>query len=412
MKTALFIMFASPSHYHATFSLATQLHEEGFNILYVGNSKIRQLVVDEGFDFLEWDYTIEYFIKSFKMFIFICIKTILDKRFVFQRYRDFYSNQLALEELIAKTQPSQIFIDEHLAEYAIFFKKYKSITTTILCTKLSSRKSKGVPPMNSYFKPSRNLYSELVCEYLWLQHWFVIHIKKNIQKIAFGCKNEEYFLKRFCVKNGTKLKNVIDQKNFFFVGIKDIPRIILGTPKLEVVWKQKFDNETYHFLPTKRNEERYKTNEYNTLITILENNRLPVIYCSFGTVSFKDLIRVQSFIEKLLKGVPKNINLILVISKGKINFSFPVVQNVYFFDYLPQLDFLKYCDVMITHGGHNSIKECLQSGVKMLVYPHMEDNDQPGNAMRVELNGYGLRGNLSKDSTEDIWCKILTLIKT
>ncbi len=69
------------------------------------------------------------------------------------------------------------------------------------------------------------------------------------------------------------------------------------------------------------------------------------------------------------------------------------------------------CDIMITHGGHNSIKECLQAGVKMLVYPHMEDNDQPGNAMRVDLNKFGLRGNLSKDSSKDIWLKISLLLK-
>jgi UDP:flavonoid glycosyltransferase YjiC (YdhE family) len=66
---------------------------------------------------------------------------------------------------------------------------------------------------------------------------------------------------------------------------------------------------------------------------------------------------------------------------------------------------------MITHGGHNSIKEFIESNVKMLVYPHMEDNDQPGNAMRVELNHFGLRGNLKKDSTELIWKKIDLILK-
>ena len=65
---------------------------------------------------------------------------------------------------------------------------------------------------------------------------------------------------------------------------------------------------------------------------------------------------------------------------------------------------------MITHGGHNSIKECTQKGVKMLVYPHMENTDQPGNAARVEYAKYGLSGNLITDTTKDIERKVSVLL--
>lgn len=71
---------------------------------------------------------------------------------------------------------------------------------------------------------------------------------------------------------------------------------------------------------------------------------------------------------------------------------------------------MTHCELLITHGGHNSIKECIQKNVKMLVFPHMENNDQPGNAGRVQFWGHGLMGNLEKDSVDSIVTKIDELL--
>lgn len=404
-------MFSSPSHYHATFSFAREWEKKDFRIVYIGTEKIRKLVEDEGFEFLLWNYTIEYYISSFKAFLGVLIKTVFDRKFTIHRYFDFYRNEKSIDALVNLVKPSHIFIDEHLSEYALFLKKNQNIDTHILCTKLSSRKSKNIPPMNSYFMPNYSMISIVFSELLWIKHWLAKWLSVVVKKIAFGFKDEEFLLRRYCKKYGFDKKSIIDEYNFFFTGIRGVDRIIMGTRMLEIPWREKKKNEYYYFSKIERNETKYITNEYNSLVqTIKANPDKKVIYCSFGTVGFKNIKRIEIFMNKLIEGFLSNNNMILILSTGKLNLSLSQKPNIYLFEYLPQLDFLKHCHLMITHGGHNSIKECIQANVKMLVYPHMEDNDQPGNAMRVELNNLGLRGNLENDSISDIWKKIYLIL--
>lgn len=54
---------------------------------------------------------------------------------------------------------------------------------------------------------------------------------------------------------------------------------------------------------------------------------------------------------------------------------------------------------MIHHAGLNTIKECLQFQVPMLIYtPKEKSFDRVGNASRIQFNGLGLVGNIYTDS--------------
>ena len=57
----------------------------------------------------------------------------------------------------------------------------------------------------------------------------------------------------------------------------------------------------------------------------------------------------------------------------------------------PQLQLLSRAAVMVTHGGLNTVKECVMMGVPMICFPI--ERDQPGNAARVTWHGLGLRGD-------------------
>ena len=403
-------MLPSPSHYHAAFGLANEIRNSGQRVIFTGTLKVKDTIEDEGFEYLYFGYLTEYFITNLKVFIGILIKSLIDEQYLKERYRDFLHGQQRIVELIKQTDPHHVYIDEHLAEYAVFINSRKS--TTILCTKLSSRKAKGVPPMNSYFVPDKSTYSNLICEILWSKRWLQKMWSEWISKIAFRGNDETMFIQRWKKSANYSERLTINEYNYHFKGIVGIPRIILGTSSLEFAWRPKFDDEEYFFSPICRREDKYMMKEYDGLIKHIHVERLlakkKVIYCSFGTVSYKDTRRISLFMEKLLRAKSEfGEGAILVISKGKLPFEWPEMKDTYYFDYLPQLDFLNFCDLMVTHGGHNSIKECYQKGVRMLVYPHMEDNDQPGNAVRVELNGFGLMGNIKKDDARTIWNKIL-----
>lgn len=99
----------------------------------------------------------------------------------------------------------------------------------------------------------------------------------------------------------------------------------------------------------------------------------------------------------------------MIFSTGGIEFD-KVPTNVFLFNQVPQLDLLRNCDMMITHGGLTSIKECIQQNVPMLVYPINRKFDQNGNAARVYFHNLGLRGNISSDSSENIRKKIYSIL--
>ena len=53
---------------------------------------------------------------------------------------------------------------------------------------------------------------------------------------------------------------------------------------------------------------------------------------------------------------------------------------MYVFQQVPQLHLLTHCDLMITLGGMNSIEECIEMEVPMLVCPMSLKTDQLGNS--------------------------------
>ncbi len=56
---------------------------------------------------------------------------------------------------------------------------------------------------------------------------------------------------------------------------------------------------------------------------------------------------------------------------------------------------------MVTHGGINTIDECVTHGVPMLVYSGGE-TDMSGNAARVVYHGLGIAGDGRRDGVGDI----------
>jgi UDP:flavonoid glycosyltransferase YjiC (YdhE family) len=66
---------------------------------------------------------------------------------------------------------------------------------------------------------------------------------------------------------------------------------------------------------------------------------------------------------------------------------------------------------MITHGGMNSIAECIKMEIPMLVFPLSPYWDQPGNSARVIYHGLGLRANIQRDSCRHIENKIERIMR-
>jgi len=129
-----------------------------------------------------------------------------------------------------------------------------------------------------------------------------------------------------------------------------------------------------------------------------------LIYCSFGTQSHWSFGHTSHELNQRLR---KNclqtiINTIagdphrqLILSLGnhtRFEDFGHVPANVLLVNDVPQIELLKRASLMISHGGLNSVKECVFFGVPLIVFPLV--GDQFKNADAVEHHQLGLRGDL------------------
>ena len=125
-----------------------------------------------------------------------------------------------------------------------------------------------------------------------------------------------------------------------------------------------------------------------------------LIFAGFGSVFSTE----PALLHRLLGIVRERPSWELVVSlSGRVPTADldPLPERVHVFSWVPQVDVLRHADVVVTHGGINTIDECVVSGVPMLVYCGGE-TDMAGNTARVEHHGIGIAGDRRRDGTGDI----------
>ena len=83
-----------------------------------------------------------------------------------------------------------------------------------------------------------------------------------------------------------------------------------------------------------------------------------------------------------------NVNVIVTVGRTQDPMALgPQSPNVHVERYIPQTLVLPYCDMVITHGGYNTVMGALSVGLPMVVVPIAAD--QPDNAARCAALGVG-----------------------
>jgi MGT family glycosyltransferase len=111
-----------------------------------------------------------------------------------------------------------------------------------------------------------------------------------------------------------------------------------------------------------------------------------IVYVSLGTV-FNDQPGVY---RALVAGAVASGAHVVVSAGASFDALAPLRgSGVQIFRRVPQVPLLERVDAVITHGGNNTVQECLAAGRPMVVLPF--GGDQQANALRVERLGTGLR---------------------
>lgn len=414
--TILIDPFPATGHINASITLARFLASQGFHIWFSGFQDFKKKISDEGFDY--------YVISSF---LFTPTEVEIEEkgrlkfmlenvgRSRFRRIQKEYEKTASdYDRMMDVIKPDLILLDDHYAQKAFHFKKYQIPVITVQ-TMILPKKSKNVPPFQSTYIPGKGRLSEIYIELLWKKKFLTRSFEDFTNKLlALGNTNLR-ILRKLCPAPGLGL----DYNRCYGVGISELP-MITTSPKTFDFPHAGGHPGVYYF--GKQESDLDKKIEDGRLLSLLlkvdkqkktELDKI-LIYCSLGTVkNAGDKTRQKFFIELISVAAQKShIEFILSIGKHfNVNNLPQIPENLHLFASVPQKQLLKHVDIMITHGGINSIKECIDAEVPTINYPLTDKWDQPGNAARASFHNLGLQGNIKRATARSILKKIKTILE-
>lgn len=404
MKRALFIMLPTKSHYIPCIELAKELTKNGYHIFFAGTASVQDYVEQMGFEFVRFKYMSTYRINSVKAFFGTLIKSLLDQSYKTERYQEFLQSVIDTQQTCATINPDLIFIDEHLSHY-YFYLIGSGRKLYLLNTKQSTRKVAGVPPLNSAYVAQNTTRSFLVSELLWQKHLLFKRAVEFFNNVAFlGHSNEQF--QRSYIKKLNISAMVTDETSMYdYDSINGVKTIMLVSQKLDYPWRKKLPDElffNYRNVPTDENLPPY----LHWIVGTKAAN-LPLLYCAVGTFADSEPEPYIQFFTQLIRAFEKRTSYRLLISTGSKSIKArlmnePIPEHIHLYDRLPQTAILPYCDVMITHGGLNSVKEAIAAGVLMLgiINPAHKYKDTSGNIARLIYHQIGLGCRISSSASD------------
>jgi UDP:flavonoid glycosyltransferase YjiC (YdhE family) len=401
---------------NSNYRIAHQLRSRGHRITFVSPVELAEKqVAAQGFEFVylskegaalqQYDERTQQRTKSGILLYLDRAKNIE----LAKTLRDHILESGEIQEVVRRIRPDLLMIESELAAHIIATSKF-NIPTLLLEHHCSTRKAPNVPILSSNLLPNQTPWSSLLIEASWQATFAKRKLRYALTRIYHQGNDWLSTLKELARCNAFPFEERVDLYQWGYVTFKDIPTLFLSA------WEFDFphiveDKEHYvgSMVFLERKEPLADPHYQEVAQTLFAKRRerghetLPLIYCAMGSIiADKDYFKrvIDVFVER------RDYDLIVSIGrKTALDHFGPTPPNVHLFNVVPQLDVLKRADLMLTHGGINTINECILLGVPMIVYSGgvMDEN---GNAARVEYHRLGLRGNLGRESTAQIGQKI------
>jgi len=128
-----------------------------------------------------------------------------------------------------------------------------------------------------------------------------------------------------------------------------------------------------------------------------------VVYLSLGSLGCMDVGLMQRLIDAMATTEHRTI-----VSMGPLKDQMSLGPNMYGDQFLPQPSILPQCDLLITHGGNNTVCEGFHFGLPMIGLPLFWD--QYDNAQRLRETGFGERLATYDWTTEELVASVNRLL--
>lgn len=158
-------------------------------------------------------------------------------------------------------------------------------------------------------------------------------------------------------------------------------------------------------VPSTRVDDRVAPATLETLELVIKRHReaagrRKLIYAGFGSIFSANIELVRRLVEVV--GLNQDWEMVLALGDQPLPPElYTSSANVHVLPWVPQLEVLPHTDLAVTHGGINTIDECVLNGVPMLIYCGSQ-TDMAGNTARVVHHGIGLAGDPDRDTVQDI----------
>jgi MGT family glycosyltransferase len=129
----------------------------------------------------------------------------------------------------------------------------------------------------------------------------------------------------------------------------------------------------------------------------------PLVYLSLGSLGSADVALMQKLVDSLADTRYR-----VIVSKGPQHDQLTLAENMTGAEFLPQTSILPQVDLVITHGGNNTVTESLYFGKPTVLLPLFWD--QYDNAQRLHETGFGIRLDTYGHAPEELAGAIDTLL--
>ena len=418
MATILFDPDPSTGHYNASYGLAECLKNNGHRIVYVGIEEFREVIYKKGWEF----YTLEphpipfIYLESKQYGSFVTWVNNITESLTRKREKQFMKIQNTFDNTIKKINPDLILLDAFQIGKAVYYHKFNLKLITFQ-SMVATNEDSFAPPFRYSFVPSESILSDLYVKFLWKKRILWKNLRIHFYRLWHFKQGYIEQLRKTAQQTGFPFDKEFDINHYVGYGFsfRSIPELILSPPEFD--FRRKFKPNQYLVGPI-MHYQRDSNHSDSRCLKVLDtinsvkansNNKIAFIYCSLGTNTFKELELVNKFFQKIRHLCFTNKDICVMLSVGKhydTNLLGNIPTNLFVFTTVPQMEILKHCDIMITHGGMNTLTECIINEIPMLVFPLVKIWDQPGNAARVVYHGLGLKGTIKGDSVTRIQSKI------
>lgn len=310
-----------------------------------------------------------------------------------------------LEPMLQRIAPDLILIDGEMHEHILVIAASGIRWSPMNCF-ISIWRASNLPPPHHLVLPgngwkgSRPAIAMLWWELRWRKMWR--RWTRGLRRA--GCDRVS-LLRHLARRHGVSLPRLADTSQWLMpYTYRRQPALSLHPFAFELPHRPP---DHVHFIGPLLLEERHDERTTDAirarlqrLITRCYQEDRRLIYAGFGSYFSTDL----DFIRRLIGALASRPSWDLILSLGgRVDPETlpPLPPNVYVFPWVPQPALLHHVDVAITHGGVNTIEECILRAVPMLIYCGFE-TDMAGCTSRVLHHGLGLLGDRGQDSPETI----------